>query len=140
MQGELIINGHDVYTDYGISMTQHGLSALMTPAPMKSFIESKSRQQHGKRFVNKDPRKDSRELTLPIHLTARNRSQFFDRYSRFCEEILATGYLEIRTMYQPTVLYRCLYTSCSQFTEFITEYASFSLKLTEPDPTNRAIE
>lgn len=140
MQEELIINSRDVYIEYGISMTQQGLSALMTPAPMKAVIESKSRQVHGKQFVNKNPRFDSRDLTLPIHLTARNKDQFFDRYSRFCSEILATGYLEIRTKYQPTVVYRCIYTSCSQFSEFITEYASFSLKLTEPDPSNRAIE
>ena len=137
-KGELIINSRDAYDEYGISMTQAGLSALMTPAPMKGLIESKSRQTHGKNVVNKNPRFDSRDLTLPIQLTARNRDQFFERYSKFCNEILATGYLEISTKYQPNIVYRCYYTSCTPFSEFITEYASFSLKLTEPDPTNRA--
>ncbi|SDO11605.1 hypothetical protein SAMN04487900_11023 [Prevotella communis] len=139
MQGDLIINNHDVFTDYGISMTQKGLSALMAPPPMKAVISSKSRQQHGKKVVNKDPKYDERDLTLPIQLYARNTNDFFTKYANFCTQILATGYLEIKTRYQPTVMYRCNYLSCTQFDEFITECATFSLKLNEPDPTNRAL-
>ena len=139
MQGELIINNRDVYTEYGISMTQQGLSALMTPAPMKALIERNSRLINGKRLVNKNNRKDSRDITLPIQLFARNPQDFFNKYNRFCDEILSAQYLEIRTQYQPNVLYRTYYQSCSQFSEFITECAFFSLRLIEPDPTNRAL-
>ena len=35
------------------------------------------------------------------------------------------------------VWYRCIYLSCTQFSQFIREMAKFSLKLNEPDPSDR---
>ena len=139
-KGELKINYKDAYEEYGISLEQTGLSALMAPPPMKTLIESKYRKLHGKRVINKTPRYDARDLTLPIHLTARNKTDFFRKWAKFCNEVLATGYLEIITKYQPTIAYKCYYISCTQFSEFIGEYAVFSLKLNEPDPTDREIK
>lgn len=51
-QEELFINGKDAYTTWGISMDDTALSALMTPAPNKEFIENKSRMEHGKACDN----------------------------------------------------------------------------------------
>lgn len=51
-------------------MDDTALSALMTPAPNKEFIENKSRMEHGKRVITADPKKDERDLTLQINLTA----------------------------------------------------------------------
>lgn len=48
MKEELFINGKDAYVEWGISMDNTSLSALMTPAPNKAFIESESRLEHGK--------------------------------------------------------------------------------------------
>ena len=42
MKEELFINGKDAYVEWGISMDNTSLSALMTPAPNKAFIESES--------------------------------------------------------------------------------------------------
>jgi hypothetical protein len=49
MEGEFYINDKDAYTTWGISMDTSSLSALMTPPPMKEFIENKSRLENGKR-------------------------------------------------------------------------------------------
>lgn len=139
-QGELYINGKDAYATWGISMDMSSLSALMTPASQKELVENKSRLEHGKRVVTANPKLDERNLTLTINLTAPDEDTFFTRYQSFCEE-LATGVLNIRTKYQPTVMYRTLYLSCSQFTQFMRGIASFSLKLCEynPSPENRVI-
>ena len=139
MLGELFINQRDAYMEYGISMEQTALSALMSPPPMKSAIESRYRTIHGKKVVNNNPRYDARDLTLAIHITARNKEQFFQRYNKFCQNVLARGELQISTKYQPNVVYKCLYVSCQQFSEFMARYAVFSLKLTEPDPSDRTI-
>lgn len=136
MKEELFINGKDAYVEWGISMDNTSLSALMTPAPNKAFIESESRLEHGKRVVIANPRVDVRNLTLQINLTASSEEQFFARYSSFCEE-LATGVLEIKTKYQPAVVYKTIYQSCSQFSQFMRGIGKFSLKLNESDPSNR---
>ena len=140
MKGELFINGKDAYSEWGISMDTASLSALMTPAGNKDLPENKSRLEHGKRVVSDSSimKIDERQLTLTINLTAKNESEFFSRYSSFCKE-LATGKLNIRTKYQPEVVYKTIYKSCSQFTQFMRGIAHFSLKLDEPNPTDRNI-
>lgn len=145
--GELFINKVDAFTTepasqgqaygWGMSMEETALSALMTPAPMKALVENKYRSLHGKEVINNVPRYDERELTLAVHINAKTREQFLSRYQRFCDEVLATGSVVIRTKYQPNVYYKCNYISCTQFSEFNTTYAAFSLKLNEPNPNDR---
>lgn len=136
MEGQLFINNKDAYTTWGISMDTSSLSALMTPAPNKEFIENSSRLEHGKRVISSNPKVDARDITLTINLTAKNEQQFFDRYLSFCSE-LETGVLNIKTSFQPNVVYKMIYLSCSQFTQFMRGIASFSLKLNEPNPKDR---
>ena len=138
MKGELFINGKDAYIEWGVSMDTSSLSALMTPAANKDLPENKSRLEHGKRVISDISivKLDERQLTLTINLTARNEAEFFSRYSSFCNE-LATGRIDIKTMYQPDIVYKTIYKSCSQFTQFMRGIAHFSLKLEEPNPNDR---
>lgn len=136
MTGELFINDKDAYTTWGITMDDTSLSALMTPPPQKNLIENSSRLEHGKRVISSNPKKDERNITLFLNLTARDKDTFFERYDSFCNE-LATGMLRIRTKYQPSVEYKTLYLSCNQFSQFMQGIAKFSLKLCEPNPDDR---
>lgn len=136
--GELYINGKDAYDVWGISMDSSSLSALMTPSPMKSFIENKSRLENGKSVIVSNAKVDERNITLSFHLHAGNENSFFNKYLSFCQE-LETGVLNISTSYQPNVVYRTIYLSCSQFSEYRRGLAKFSLKLNEPNPTNRSV-
>lgn len=135
-KGELFINGIDAYENFGLSLTDGALSSLMTPPPNKSLIESAYRKLPGKRVIPKDVVPDARELNLEMHITAPDRSTFYQRYGDFCNE-LKKGVIVIRTSFQPDVYYRCVYLSCNQFSQFVEQLAKFSLKLSEPDPTNR---
>lgn len=136
MEGEFYINDKDSYTTWGISMDTSSLSALMAPPPMKEFIENKSRLENGKRVITSNSKIDERNITLTFNLTAKSEDQFFARYNSFCEE-LATGVLHIRSKYQPNVVYKTIYLSCNQFTQFMRGIAGFSLKLVEPNPADR---
>ena len=137
-KGELFINNKDSYDNWGISMDTSSLSALMTPAPNKEFIENKSRLEHGERVIAASPKVDERNLTLTINLTAKDENEFFEKYDSFCQE-LATGVLNIRSKYQPDIVYRTIYLSCNQFTQFMRGIAHFSLKIVEPNPMDRNI-
>ena len=136
MKDELFINKKDAYTTWGISMDETALSDLMTPSSNKTLIETESRIEHGKRVVIANPRVDARNLTFQIHLTASDEDQFFTRYNSFCEE-LEKGALDIETKYQPGVVYKTIYQSCSQFSQFMRGIGKFSLKLYEPNPKDR---
>lgn len=138
-QGELYINGLDAYTEYGLSMESSGLSALMAPPPNKEYIENKSRQEHGKRVVVSNPMIDERELNLPVHIKADTRESFLEKYAKLCN-VLANGKIEIKTIYEPSKVYRTNYISCTQFSEYRMGLAKFTLKLNEPNPTNRNVQ
>ena len=139
MFGDVTINNADAFERYGINLEDGALSALMTPPPMKEFIESRSRLKHGKTVIAKVTKYDDREITLPFHLIAKNKTEFFTKYNLFCKEVLANGKFELKTRFQPDVVYRLVYLSCTQFRQFIQEMAVFSLKVSEPDPTDRSI-
>lgn len=137
MKEKLIINGENADEKWGISLGESSLSELMTPPANKAFIENESRLQHGKQILVANPKVEARNLTLQLNLTAATKSAFFDKYNLFCKEVLATGVLNIETGYQEEVIYKTIYVSCSQFSQFMQGIAKFSLKLIEPDPSDR---
>lgn len=137
-KGELFINGLDAYERWGVSLSDTALSALMTPSPQKKFISSKSRLKDGKSIVVNNPKVDERSVSIIIHLIARNEAEFFSNYEKFCNEVLAKGYLTIETKFQQGVIYKMEYESCSQFSQFMRGIAKFTLKMTEPNPNNRS--
>lgn len=139
LKGQLYINDMDAYTTWGIFLEETALSALMTPAPNKEFISNKYRSKDGKTVIKHNPRLDEREITITFNMTAKDADTFMANYAKFCEEVLANGELVIRTRFQPNVWYRCIYLSCTQFSQFIQEMAKFSLKLNEPDPSDRGV-
>lgn len=138
-KGQLTINGKDAFTTWGIFLEDTALSALMTPVPNKEFISNKYRSKDGKRFIKHNPRLDERDITLAFCMTAKDSDTFLTNYGNFCKDVLAKGELNISTSFQPSVVYRCVYLSCSQFSQFKRELAKFSLKLNEPDPTDRGV-
>lgn len=135
--GELFINGSDAYSTWGISLSETALSALMTPSSVKERVANESRLEHGKRVVNTNVKTAFREVTLEMHLTAQSKAEFLTRYANFCS-VLEQGQLNIRTSYQQGVVYKMLYVSCSQFSEFNLRLAKFSLRLLEPNTKDRS--
>lgn len=136
MKETLYINGKDAYTTWGVTMADGFLSALMTPNSPKDAISSTIRTKHGTLYADVAPRLAERTLTLMFNLSATDTATFFSRYESFCKE-LEKGTLEVKTRYQASTLYRLQYVSCTQFTAFVSGIATFTLKCTEPDPTNR---
>lgn len=137
--GHLFFNGVDAWERYGIILTTNGLSVLMTPPALKEWITNEVRTEHGVRYAkNVPPRMAARELTLPIQMTAKDRNEFAEKYALFCHEVLEGGVINISTTWEPGKIYKCVYQSCSQFTQFIQEIATFGLSLVEPNPADRS--
>lgn len=149
-KGQLTINKKDAYTEWGLSMDSSALSALMTPAPIKSLIENDSRLEHGKEVITSYTKTDSdgaktevnivkvdaRDVTTSFNITAKNEAEFLQRYYSFCSE-LEKGTLDISTSFLPGVIFHTIYVSCTQFSEFALGIGKYILKLIEPNPKNR---
>lgn len=126
----------DAFVEFGMSMDSTALSALMTPAANKEYVTNSSRLEHGTQLVMANPKKEARTVNVSFNLTAPNEEIFFIRYQKLCD-LLDGGAFWLRTKYQPDVAYKVVYESCQQFTQFMRGIAKFSLRVTEPNPTDR---
>lgn len=139
MRGECYINNKDAHDEWGLIFGETSLTALLTPAPVKGYIQNKSALIHGKQVLSGEenpPKIDERDLQLVFAIKAKNLTEFMSRYISFVSE-LEKGIIDLRTKYQPGVVYHLLYMSCQQFTQFNGRLAKFVLKLNEPNPKNR---
>lgn len=139
MVGEVFINGVDAQKLYGVIFGEESFTTLLTPPPLKAYIESKSALNHGKQVIinNTSPKIDERDIQLTFYLRASSKGEFLKRYADFMA-VLQSGRIDIRTKYQPEVCYHCNYISCTQFAQYNGRLAKFVLKLNEPNPNNRS--
>lgn len=136
--GELYINDLDAFGNWGVFFNDKSISALIEPEPLKDPVSNKSTTQDGKQ-VRKEPapKVDERDLSLTVQIYAKDRADLFAKLKAFKAE-LKKRRMVIRTKYEPDVYYRCDYKNCSQYKSFHRRLATFSLKLNEPNPANRA--
>lgn len=134
----------DAYTTWGLSLSETGISNLLTPAPHKQAVYNSNVLEHGKAVMQNSFVFDVRQVSLEVHISAKcdgvysAQQVFIDRYAAFCNEVLNVGYIEMRLMFQPTVVYKFIYLDCSQFSESNLEIAKFTLSLEEPNPNDRS--
>lgn len=133
---KVTINGKDARGTWGIVFDSSAVSALMTPPPMKDYIADESRLEHGRRVIASNAKVDRRDVTLTLALYARSETAFYSRLNAFCTE-LEGARLDIELGDLPGTVYKCVYRSCSQFTQYNGRLAKFSLKLEEPNPKDR---
>lgn len=139
MTGELYINGKDAYTEYGMSLEDGAISALLTPPSLKEFVENESRIENGKKIIIGYPVYDARDVSLAFHIVAPTKEAFFAKYQALCA-VLQKGIVKIKTKYQADTVYKFVYNSCTQFSQYSFGIAKFTLKLTEANPADRTGE
>ncbi len=138
MDVKLYINGKDAYKEWGITLVNSSsLSALMTPPSKKERTSNDSKLENGTRYITADVKQQKREVSLALQFSAISEEAFLERYNSFCKLLAESETLNIYTSFDPDTLYKFLYESCSQFTQYNLGIAKFTLKLTEPDPTDR---
>lgn len=132
----LYINGENAASRYGAYLDSSGLAALMTPPPLKDYIENDSALEDGV-AIGGSPMMDKRSISLTLYLKANSDAQFLQRYADLCA-LFKNRAINISTSFQDGVVYRCRYQSCTQFSQFNGRMAKFALKLVEPNPNNRS--
>lgn len=83
---ELLINGENAYTTWGVRMGDGFLDVLGASSPMKEFIENKSRLEHGKRVIINNPKVDEREITLSFTIEGNSQSDYQSKKKAFFDD------------------------------------------------------
>lgn len=132
---------------WGMVLAETSVTALMTPAPLKSYITNKSAISNGKQVLTDSenvPKVDERDVQLVFAIHANTLAKFLMQYHSFCEELKKGAIdLTVHTWENETYIkttYHLLYVSCNQFAEYNGRLGRFVLKLNEPNPENRTIE
>ena len=138
MKGELLINGKDAWTTWGVCMREGFLDSIDAPAPMKDYIENESRLEHGKRVITDNAKLDSRELTLAFTITGTTESDYRTKKKAFLTE-LGKGVVAIKVPALGSEVYNLVYLgkNISYGLSLNRCFGKFSAKFEEPNPTNR---
>ena len=75
-------------------MLSGAYAELMTPAPLKSFLENKDRSKDGTDVLISNPRQDEKEVTLNFIITGSSQAEYISRYNAFLSE-LYTGQVSL---------------------------------------------
>ncbi|MFQ8804105.1 MAG: hypothetical protein ACLR8Y_01975 [Alistipes indistinctus] len=76
------INGKPL-SQFGAAMLSGAYAELMTPAPLKSFLENKDRSKDGTDVLVSNPRQDEKEVTLTFFITGSSQAEYISRYNAF---------------------------------------------------------
>ena len=139
MTGDLIINGKDAFSTWGVRMGDGFLDAIDGFNQMKDYIENESRLEHGKRIITDNARVDSREITLQFTIEGDSESDYRTKKKAFQKE-LEKGAVSIKVPVLGSEVYKLVYLgkSVSYGLSFDRRFGKVSSKFEEPNPTDRS--
>lgn len=135
---DLIINNKDAFTEWGVQIGDGFLDAIGAPAPMKDFIENKSRLEHGKRVITTNPKLDERDITLTFTIQGSSQADYQVKKTAFQNE-LYKGAMTIQVPANSSEIYHLIYTgkSISYAQSLDRTFGKLAVKFNEPDPSKR---
>lgn len=139
MSGTFTINGQDTYATWGIILAPGSVDALLALPPAKEYVANESRLQDGVRVLTGSTAKPldaARDVTLELHLLARDAADYKAKYGAFRAYIKAHRDLAVATEHS-TDVFHFLYRSCNSFSDWNGRVSHIALSLWEPNPGNR---
>ena len=133
---ELLINGENAYTTWGVRMGEGFLDVIGASAPMKDFIENKSRLEPGKRVIINNPKVDEREITLSVTIEGNSQSDYQSKKKAFFNE-LYKGKVDIQVPANSSEIYHLIYLgkSITYAQSLDRTFGKISDKFNEPNPS-----
>lgn len=139
MNGDLIINGKDAWTTWGVRMGNGFLDSIDGFNEMKNYIENESRLEHGKRVITDNAKVASREITLQFTIQGSSENDYRTKKKAFQTE-LERGTVNIKIPALGTELYRLVYLgkNVSYGLSLDRCFGKVSSKFCEPNPMDRS--
>lgn len=137
MERNAFINDKNIWETWGAELMDGTLEALLTPPPVKEYIEDDSRMEHGVRITSTPEicKMDAREISVPVLITGSSYEDYLAKYTSFVNE-LVRGKIALKIPALGKV-YTLYYLSCSKYGSYGRCRGKFTLKLKEPNPEDR---
>lgn len=139
MNEDLIINGKDAWTTWGVRMGEDFLNVIDSFNEMKDYIENESRLEHGKRVITVNTKVASREVTLQFTIEGSSESDYQTKKKSFQKE-LEKGSVNIKVPALGTDVYKLVYLGKSISYGLSRDrcFGKVSSKFCEPNPMDRS--
>lgn len=139
MNEDLIINGKDAWTTWGVRMGEDFLNVIDSFNEMKDYIENESRLEHGKRVITVNTKVASREVTLQFTIEGSSESDYQTKKKSFQKE-LEKGSVNIKVPALGTDVYKLVFLGKSISYGLSRDrcFGKVSSKFCEPNPMDRS--
>lgn len=138
---KLVDEADSAYIDldtFGITLVRGWREALLTPAPIKSYVTNNSRLEHGQSVIAtaKYARKDKRDVSISFFLEGNSQEDYLKKYESFLDKIAYSGQFCLKVPCLRRV-FKLVYSQCSQFGDYGLKKGRFTIKFTESNPNDR---
>ena len=135
---DLLINGKDAYTTWGIRMGSGFIDVLAAPSPLKEFVSNKSRLEDGKRVVVNAPKQEERDIALTFTIEGSTKIDYNSKKKAFISE-LYKGKVSIQIPENGDEVYHLIYTGKNvTYSQNISQtFGKITCKFNEPNPADR---
>lgn len=152
LEGLLLINGTDVYTQYGAFLAEtaagkhENYDALLAPPPLKEQTEVSIREEDGVRLPDTLPQAfDARDIKLLFAIVAPDAASYLSRYAAFVRFLKEGdgGWLSLYVA-DLQLTFRTYATDISEYSQ-LTDFggevaATFRVTLREPKPDFKLVQ
>ena len=138
MTGELIINGKDAYTMWGVNMGDKFLDTLDEKVGKKEYITNDNKLKDGIEYCDAIPKSNERQITLTFTIMGSNRADFTTKKDAFFDE-LDKGNVTIQVPANDAKVYHLKFKDSTGAYAKNTKrtFCKVGVKFTEPNPKNR---
>lgn len=109
---ELLINGVDAFSAYGVRIGEGFLDKLGEPFPLKDYVTNNSRLKNGVQYCAFVPKINERKINLCFTLQGSNSADFLTKRSAFYN-VLKGGNVVIKVPPVSNDVYKLKYTGTS---------------------------
>lgn len=149
LEGLVIINGTDIWKEYGVFLTEEkkggreNLTAIMMPAKAKTHVGVNIREHDGVKYsADLNPKSEERDVTLHFALFAPTKEQWLSRYRAFISFLKQgeKGWLRVR-LSELDLTMTMFYVDSSNFKPLTylwkegVQANRFKVKFREPEPS-----
>lgn len=123
-------------SDIGVTLLSGAYGELLTPSPLKSYIENDDPTKDGVQIDTLTiPKQKSREVTLKFLVKGSSKADFLAKRTAFVNLL----YQGVVTLYVPDIedYFHLIYMSVTQYGNYRLNACEMAVKFKEPDPTNR---
>lgn len=133
---DLLINGINAYTQWGVRMGDGFMDALWELAPMKEYITNESTLEDGVQYQQTNPKVNERNVSLAFTIEGSSKADFLEKKKAF-QAVLYGGDVAICVPSDSDNVYHLKYKSGVSYAQnLLRTFCKLAAKFTEPKPTN----